>query len=100
MFAVSQAGQLPRVERAKDFLRAFDGLTTLQLDLENMKYHHSLQVISAERFVYSEHAAFDVARDMVSSDERLRTGSRAEIAGRRERGRPVAKRGAEDKPDG
>jgi hypothetical protein len=83
MFAVSQAGRLPVVPRAEEFLRAFDGSTTLQLNSENLKYHNSLQVVNAERFVYSEHSTFDMVREMVSSDETLRTGNRVETVGRR-----------------
>jgi Protein of unknown function (DUF4238) len=82
MFAASQAGRLPAAPRGEEFLRAFDGSTTLQLNSENLKYHNSLQVISAERFVYSEHHAFEMAREMVSSDESLRIGRRPEIVGR------------------
>jgi uncharacterized protein DUF4238 len=85
MFAASHAGRLPPAPRAGDFVRAFEGSTTLELNAENVKYHNSLQVISAERFVYSEHRAFDMAREMTSSDERLRTGRRAETVGRRRR---------------
>jgi hypothetical protein len=87
MFAASQSGRLPPAPRASEFLRAFNGSTTLELNSENVKYHNSLQVINAERFVYSAHATFDMAREMVSSDQSLRIGARLEIAGRRKRGR-------------
>ena len=85
MFVASQAGRLPAAPRAEEFLRAFDGSTTLQLDFENMTYHNSLQVASAERFVYSEHPAFDLAREMVAGDESLRVGRRIELMGRSKR---------------
>lgn len=87
MFAASQAQRLLAVPRAEEFLRAFDGLTTLELNSENVKYHNSLQVVSAERFVYSEHPAFDMAREMLSRDESLRIGNRVETVGRRRRTR-------------
>jgi hypothetical protein len=83
MFAASQAGRSPAVPQAEEFLRAVDSSTALQLNSENVKYLNSLQVVSAERFVYSEHPAFDMAREMVSKDERLRVGRRPEMAGRR-----------------
>jgi hypothetical protein len=83
MLVASQAGRLPAVPRADEFLRAFEGSTTLELNAENVKYHNSLQVISAERFVYSEHPSFDMVREMVSSDDSLRTGRRVETVGRR-----------------
>jgi uncharacterized protein DUF4238 len=82
MFAASQAGRLPAVPQSEEFLRAFDSSTALHLNSENVKYHNSLQVVSAERFVYCEHPAFDLVREMVSSNENLRCGKRAEIAGR------------------
>jgi len=82
MFAASHDGRLPPAPRADDFVRAFDGSTTLELDSENVKYHNSMQVISSERFVYSEHGAFDMARQMIASNERLRTGLRTELVGR------------------
>ncbi|MFL6387429.1 MAG: DUF4238 domain-containing protein [Terriglobales bacterium] len=86
-FAASQDGRLPPVPRAHEFLRAFDGSIALDLNSENVKYHNSLQVIYAERFVYSEHTEFDMVREMVSSDESLRIGVRPETAGRRKRER-------------
>ena len=82
MFAASQTGRLFRSTQAEEFLRAFDSSTALQLNSENLKYHNSLQVVSAERFIYSEHPAFDMVRGMVFGDERLRMGKRPEIAGR------------------
>ena len=81
MFKASHEGRLPPAPRAEDFVKAFEGSTTLELDSENVKYHNSLQVISAERFVYSEHGAFDLAREMTSDDERLRRGLRTKLAG-------------------
>jgi len=67
-------------ERAKEFLAAFAGGTTLQLDAENVKYHNSLQVISAERFIFSLHNDFAMAREMLASHPDLRKGRRIEIA--------------------
>jgi len=85
MFTASHAGRLPAAPRAADFVRAFEDLTPLTLNAENVKYHNSLQVMSAERFVYSEHRAFEMAREMISSDESFRTGRRLETVGRRKR---------------
>jgi Protein of unknown function (DUF4238) len=81
-FAQSHAGQLPR---ALDFVKAFEGSTTLEVDAENVKRQNSLQVIYAERFVFSEHGAFDMVRQMIASDENLRRGLRTELVGRRRR---------------
>lgn len=73
---------IPPEGRADDFLDAFTGRTTLQLDAENVKYHNSLQVISAERFIFSLHDEFDMAREMLASHPNLKAGPRVEIAGR------------------
>lgn len=78
MFTASHVGLLPRVPRADEFVSAFESRNALELNSENVKYHNSLQVISAERFVYSEHSGFDMAREMISSDESLRVGERLE----------------------
>jgi len=77
MFASLQK-QVPGVPRADEYLKAFAGLTTLQLQPENVEYHNSLQVLYAERFIYSEHGAFGMAREMISCDESLRKGRRPE----------------------
>jgi hypothetical protein len=85
LFAASMALPLPLTfskERAKEFLAAFAGATTLQLDAENVKYHNSLQVISAERFIFSLHNEFDMALEMLASNPDLRKGRRVEIANR------------------
>jgi len=71
-----------RKGRADEFLDAFTGRATLQLDAENVKYHNSLQVIGAERFIFSLHDEFDMAREMLASHPNLKTGPRVEIAGR------------------
>jgi hypothetical protein len=75
MFVSSLAGRLPAAPRAEELLRAFEGSTTVHLNWENVKYHNSLQVIDAEQFVYSKHGTYDMAREMVNSDESLRMGS-------------------------
>ena len=85
MFAAAKARVIQpalRKGRADEFLDAFTGRTTLQLDVENMKYHNSLQVISAERFIFSLHDEFDMAREMLASHPNLKTGPRVEIANR------------------
>jgi len=85
MFAAAEAGLIPpapRESRANDFLRAFTGRATLRLGVENMKYHNSLQVIGAERFIFSMHDDFDMAREMLSSHPHLKTGPRIEMGGR------------------
>lgn len=83
---------IPQEGRVDEFLDAFTGRTTLQLDAENVKYHNSLQVISAERFIFSLHDEFDMAREMLASHPTLKTGPRVEIAGRPRRSQsPSAK---------
>ena len=53
----------------------------MKLDAENVKYHNSLQVISAERFIFSLHDEFDMVREMLASHPSLKTGRRIEIVG-------------------
>lgn len=67
-------------EPAKEFLAAFAGGATLELDAESVKYYNSLQVICAERFIFSLHNDFDMAREMLASHPDLRKGQRVEIA--------------------
>lgn len=85
MFAAAKAKVIQPAQpngRADEFLDAFTGRTTLQLDAENMKYHNSLQVVSAERFIFSTHNEFDMAREMLASHPNLKSGPRFGIAGR------------------
>jgi hypothetical protein len=89
MFAAAKARLISpalRESRAGEFLEAFTGRTTLELDAENVKYHNSLQVISAERFVYSLHGEFGMAQEMLASNPELTRGPRMELAGRRRAG--------------
>jgi hypothetical protein len=91
MFAVAnwrlQQSALPALARNEEFLKAFTGSATLQLDAENVKYHNSLQAIRAERFVFCQHQNFDLLQEMLASDPTLRTGPRIEIVGRSRRPR-------------
>jgi hypothetical protein len=75
MFAAAKASlPSPALQKARtdEHLEAFTGRTSLRLDAENMKYHNSLQVISAERFVYSSHDDFDMVREMLASHPHLK----------------------------
>lgn len=83
MFQASRERRLPSVPHVDEFLKAFEGSATLELNSENVRYHNSLQVITAERFIYSEHASFDLVREMISNDESLRTGARLQTVGGR-----------------
>jgi Protein of unknown function (DUF4238) len=85
LFAAAMALPLPfpctlTKERAKEFLAGFAGGATVPLDSENVKYHNSLQVISAERFIFSLYNDFEMAREMLASDPDLKKGRRTEIA--------------------
>jgi hypothetical protein len=72
----------PPAMRVDEFLAAFTGKTTLQLDAENVKYQNSLQVISAERFIFSIDNEFDMIREMLTTHPNLKTGPRVAMAGR------------------
>jgi|SRR5581483_3606080 len=69
--------------RVDEFLAAFEGSTTVLLEPENVMYHNSLQVLHAERFLYSAHNDFEVARDMIKTNPHARVGPRAEMVGGR-----------------
>jgi hypothetical protein len=68
-----------------EFLEALTGRSAIQLNSENVKYHNSLQAISAERFVFAEHDNFGMLKGMISSDPHLKSGNRIEMVGRRRR---------------
>ncbi len=85
MFAAGRELSIPRppgLRRAEDFLEAFTGRTTLQLEAENVTYHNSMQVAAAERFVFSLHDDFSMAREMLGSHPHLKSGPRIELVGR------------------
>lgn len=85
MFATAKARLTsPALQEARtdEHLEAFSGRTSLRLDAENVKYHNSLQVISAERFVFSLHDDFAMVREMLASHPHLKAGPRVQIAGR------------------
>ena len=77
-----QGSGLPTLLRNEEFLNAFTGSSTLQLDIENMKYHNSLQAIKAERFVFCEHPNFGLLEEMLKSDPDLKSGPRLGILGK------------------
>ena len=56
--------------------RAFDEATPIRLEAENVIHHNSLQVINAERYVFSHNGRFELAQEMLTSNPELRTGPR------------------------
>ena len=61
---------------ARRMLEALEGGSPVPSRPENVEFHNSLQVIEAERFVFSMSDNFALAKDMVQSDPRLRFGPR------------------------
>lgn len=63
-----------------EFIRALDGEGTLQLASENVTHHNSLQVINAERYVFSCDGDFALVREMLLSNPELKDGPRYRMA--------------------
>jgi hypothetical protein len=84
MFAVGKAKASDPMQRkvCDEFLDAFAGNKALVLNSENVKYHNSLQVGNAERFLFAAHDDFSMARELIAGNPRLKTGPRLEIVGR------------------
>ncbi len=58
------------------WIKALDGHEALALIPENVTFLNSLQVISAERHVYSSNDDFSLVREMLQSHTALRGGNR------------------------
>lgn len=63
-----------------EWIRAFDQRTPLDLEPLNVTHHNSLQVINAERYVFSHDGGFGLAEEMLESNPELRSGPRMEVA--------------------
>lgn len=74
--------------RNREFLAAFKTGTSLPLDTENVKYHNSLQVANAERYVFSPYNDFAMAMEMVNAHSELRIGPRVYMASPPRKPRP------------
>jgi len=61
---------------ARSILDAIAGGTPFSCAPENVEFHNSLQVIEAERFVFSMSDDSRLVRDMITSDPTLRLGPR------------------------
>ena len=59
-----------------EYLFAVEAQRNIRLLPENVKHLNSLQIIYAERFLYSSTDSFEMVEDMVANDSRLRTGQR------------------------
>jgi hypothetical protein len=58
------------------FIRALKGERALPLASENVTHHNSLQVINAERYVFSSDGDFALVREMLQSNPELKDGPR------------------------
>jgi hypothetical protein len=84
MFAAGHARLADPVLRngCAEFLEAFAGWRAWVLHAENVKFHNSLQVGNAERFIFASRQDFAMAREMIASHPNLKMGPRAEMVGR------------------
>jgi len=64
------------LEEAFCYLRARDFGLSMKLQPENVRFHNSLQIINAERFVIASRNDFADAADIVVGDPKVRTGRR------------------------
>jgi Protein of unknown function (DUF4238) len=62
------------------WITALDGDQPLRLDADNVTNLNSLQVIYAERYVFSANNDFKLLHEMLDSDERLKGGPRFQTA--------------------
>jgi hypothetical protein len=69
----------PLIDGNHRYLTAIAGGAPLQFDDQNMLHANSMQVIYAERFVFSSTDDFSLAREMVRNDARLTHGPRGEV---------------------
>lgn len=65
----------PHVRNLENHVQTFKRKGTIHMDLENIKFINSLQIIHSERFLYSHESKFDLPRLMISKNEKLRTGT-------------------------
>jgi hypothetical protein len=61
---------------ASSILEAIAGGVPFSCAPENVEFHNSLQVIEAERFVFSMSGDFRLVREMITNDPTLRSGPR------------------------
>jgi hypothetical protein len=61
---------------ANPYLRAVENGMAIRVEKEHVRFHNSLQLGFAERFVYSSVDDFEDARDILSGDPRRRMGPR------------------------
>ena len=69
----------PKPKPALELLKAVESGTPLSFRPENVTYANSLQIRAAERFVFSCHGDFSLAKEMVSDHPHMRVGERYEV---------------------
>ena len=79
-----EEARTPRAERHIDNLRsmvkALDGETVHMFDPQNVMHQNSLQVINAERQIFSRTQDFSLARGIIDAEPTARTGPRLTIS--------------------
>ncbi len=66
--------------RVKKFMQALRGLGPAEQIADNVTYFNSLQVINAERYIFSEFNNFELVNQMLSDNPGLERGQRVELA--------------------
>ena len=73
------SGKLQLAQLRKDTLRivnAIDSGTPLKSNPDNVLFFNSLQVLNAERFIFSSNGDFDLVKSMIEENDNVRTGHR------------------------
>ena len=65
---------------ARELIAAFEARSVLEYSPDNVVHHNSLQVISAERYVFSSTDDFSLARRMLADHPALAGGPRGQLA--------------------
>jgi len=63
------------IKNLKEYSQTFKNKGTIYMNAENVKFLNSLQITHSERFIYSQESNFDLAKSMISQDEKLKTGT-------------------------
>jgi hypothetical protein len=75
----ARAGSLAIPAFLGEFIRALDGVGPLPLVSENVIHRNSIQVMNAERYVYSSDGDFGLVREMLKSNPELKGGPRCRV---------------------
>lgn len=65
----------PHIRNLKSYSQIFKRKGTMYLNSETLKFINSLQIINSERFLYNKEMNFELAKDMISKNQNIKTGT-------------------------